>query len=142
MKRPAPSTSPCFGCASTRAARSACPGCGLVLCQPCAEAPDLLGYAACCDIPPVSEDERHVMEHATGWESRRPLYRNHYCASEGHDMWPALQSLIGKGFMYESRKPSELSGGDHVISVTKEGVAWLRHASPLTRAQKKAEARS
>jgi hypothetical protein len=42
---------PCFGCGSKRRERSACPGCGRVVCQACGEAPSLQGYASCCDIP-------------------------------------------------------------------------------------------
>lgn len=73
----------------------------------------------------VAEAERDVMEHATGWRSKWPLYRNHFCAGEGHDSWTTLQALIGRGLVRVSRRPSELSGGDTVFSVTASGIAAL-----------------
>lgn len=36
---------PCKFCKSTTTTRSACPGCGKVICRACAEKP----YATCCD---------------------------------------------------------------------------------------------
>lgn len=74
----------------------------------------------------LTERELDVMMHATGWESRSPLYRNHYCASEGDDAWSTIQALIARGLMRQSREPSELSGGDNVFSVTAIGIATLR----------------
>lgn len=66
------------------------------------------------------------MRHATGWDSRSPGYRNHYCASEGHHSWGVIQELCGRGWMRVSRKPSELIGGDVVFSVTAAGLAELQ----------------
>lgn len=73
----------------------------------------------------MTEAERHVLEHSTGWLSRTPLYRNHFCASEGHDDWTTLQALCERGLMV-ARKPSQLSGGDTVFIVTEAGIAELR----------------
>lgn len=45
LSSPRSAPAPCSGCDSTTAERSACPSCGKVFCQPCAEEP----YASCCD---------------------------------------------------------------------------------------------
>lgn len=73
----------------------------------------------------MTEAERHVLEHSTGWLSRQPLYRNHFCASEGHHDWATLQGLVERGLMV-ARKPSALSGGDTVFIVTDAGIDELR----------------
>lgn len=70
----------------------------------------------------LSEKEWHVLEHSTAWPK---CYRNHFCASEGHHDWEALQSLCKRGLMCVSRKPGELSGGDTVFIVTVDGFAAL-----------------
>jgi hypothetical protein len=70
--------------------------------------------------------ERHVLEHSTGWLTRQPLYRNHFCASEGHHDWETIQSLCARGLMRVGRKPSPISGGDTVFVVTDAGVEALR----------------
>lgn len=74
----------------------------------------------------LSKAERHVMVHATGWESANPGYRNHFCAGPGHDAWATLQRLCDRGLMCIGRKPSALSGGDTVFWVTEAGIATLR----------------
>ena len=66
----------------------------------------------------LSEKERHVLEHSLGWPK---CYRNHFCASEGHHDWDALQSLCSRGLMAVVRKPGPLSGGDTVFIVTDAG---------------------
>jgi hypothetical protein len=40
-------SAPCVGCGTKRRERSACPLCGKVYCQPCAERP----YEFCCELP-------------------------------------------------------------------------------------------
>lgn len=77
--------------------------------------------------PPVlTKAERHVLAHSLGHPKRgRDPYRNHFCASEGHDDWNTLQGLVARGLMV-SRKPSALSGGDVIFIVTDEGIAALR----------------
>lgn len=74
----------------------------------------------------VSERELEIMMHATGWESRSPLYRNHFCASEGHDDWSTIQRLVEVGLMRVSSAPSAISGGDTVFCVTAIGIAALK----------------
>ena len=74
----------------------------------------------------ITERQRHVMEHATGWRSRSPGYRNHFVAEPGHHDWPTLQTLCEKGLMRVSREPSELSGGSHVFAVTTAGLEMLK----------------
>lgn len=92
----------------------------------------------------VSDREREILEHATGWLSRWPLFRNHFCASEGDENWSTIQGLIARGLMRKSREPSELSGGDSVFSVTAVGVASLKRRKetsqpPTSEAAKQAE---
>jgi hypothetical protein len=70
--------------------------------------------------------ERDVLEHSTGWQSRWPLHRNHYCAGPSHDDWATIQGLIGRELMRVSREPSDLSGGDTVFCVTAIGIAALK----------------
>jgi len=74
----------------------------------------------------VTARERELMSHATGWESRWPLYRNHFCTGPGSDDWTTIQGLIERGLMRETRKPSALSGGDSVFGVTAIGIATLK----------------
>lgn len=76
----------------------------------------------------VTKSELHVMEHATAWPKQ---YRNHFCASEGHDDWNTLQALCARGLMCVGRKPGPLSGGDTVFIVTEQGVEALRSNSTL-----------
>lgn len=70
----------------------------------------------------IDDRERHVMVHATAWPKR---YRNHFCASEGHDDWPTLQRLCARGLMHD-RGRSSLSGGDNVFVVTPAGIELLQ----------------
>lgn len=77
----------------------------------------------------MSEREQHIAEHTTGWLSRWPLYRNHFCAGEGHDDWSTIQAMITRGLMRVSHAPSPISGGDTVFCVTAIGIAALRKTS-------------
>lgn len=77
---------------------------------------------------PLSAEERHVMTHATAWDEPNRLYRNHFCASQGHADWDALTALCQRGLMRVARKPSPLSGGDTLFMVTPFGVVALRRA--------------
>lgn len=74
----------------------------------------------------VSARELDIMMHATGWESRWPLFRNHFCTSPGGDDWAPIQRLVEVGLMRVSREPSPLSGGDTVFCVTAIGIAALK----------------
>lgn len=74
----------------------------------------------------LTDRERGIIEHAVGWRSRWPLYRNHFCAGPSHDDWATIQGLIGIGLMHISREPSPLSGGDTVFAVTAIGIAALK----------------
>lgn len=98
-----------------------------VAAEPSAEAAELAAAAAVEGVASdVSARELEIMTHATGWDSRWPLFRNHFCASEGQDGWSEIQRLIEAGLMRVSRKPSELSGGDTVFCVTAIGIAALK----------------
>lgn len=75
-------------------------------------------------LPVLNELEYHVLAHSTAWESRSPLCRNHFCASEGHDDWATIQALCERGMMQE-RKGSPLTGGDNLFIVTQLGIQAL-----------------
>jgi hypothetical protein len=77
----------------------------------------------------LTEDEQHILEHTTGWLTKWPLYRNHFCTGEGSDDWATIARLIDRGLMRVSRKPSQLSGGDTVFCVTAIGLAALKRGS-------------
>jgi hypothetical protein len=81
----------------------------------------------------ISESERALMAHTTGWESKWPLYRNHFCASPDGDDWKTIEGLIARGLMYRAREPSDLSGGDTVFAVTPLGVSALKRGSRVGR---------
>lgn len=76
--------------------------------------------------------ELDVMDHATAWSrgKKTRLSRNHYVAGEGHDSWSSLQSLCARGLMKQAREGSELSGGDGVFIVSKEGIDALKRWRP------------
>ena len=75
----------------------------------------------------LTAKERHVMDHSLGYpKNGRKPYRNHFCASEGHDDWETLQGLCARGLMRVGRKPGPLSGGDTVFIVTDEGQTALK----------------
>lgn len=78
------------------------------------------------------ERERELMVHTTGWETRWPLYRNHFCAGPTHDDWATIQGLIARGLMRVSREPSPISGGDTVFCVTAIGIASLKSSNVQT----------
>lgn len=88
----------------------------------------------------LTERELHILMHATGWESRWPLYRNHFCAGPGDDAWSAIQGLIARGLMRVSREPSELSGGDTVFCATAIGIAALKGKSRAASGEASAQA--
>ena len=100
--------------------------------RPVASGPGVLGepVAAAPLVGQLTERERDILEHTTGWRSKWPLYRNHFCASPGHDAWATIEGLIARGIMRKSREPSDLSGGDTVFSVTEAGVAALKRKQP------------
>ena len=75
----------------------------------------------------ISERERHVLEHATGWHSSNPLYRNHFVAGEDHHDWEVIQLLCTKKLMCRSMQANDLTGGMDCFSVTPNGIALLRN---------------
>lgn len=79
----------------------------------------------------LSEDERAVMEHALGINSRNKVgYRNHFCASPGHHDWDTLVALREKGMMIVSRAPCDMAGGDYTFSVTEHGRREVQRWKP------------
>lgn len=86
--------------------------------------------------PAFTPRERHILEHATGWLSRDPLYRNRFIAWEGNEDWSVLKSLCERGAMREV----SLSGGSSVFCLTMEGIRALA-ALPDQPKRTKAETR-
>ena len=78
----------------------------------------------------LTDEERHIMEHATGWESRQPLYRNYFVTGEGTPDYPVVKKLCERGLMRQTRGPSEISGGMPIFAVTDAGIEELRKPTP------------
>lgn len=47
--------------------------------------------------PKLSASERDLLEHATGWCSKEPLYRNYFAASPGSTDYEAWEKLSARG---------------------------------------------
>lgn len=75
----------------------------------------------------LSEEERHVMEHAYGWRSKNPGYRNYYSADEECDSWPTCMGLVARGLMGK-RGPRHDISPYSIFFLTEAGVAALRGA--------------
>jgi len=75
----------------------------------------------------LTEQERHIMAHATGWHLKNRLYRNHYVAGSEQDVWPVLLHLVERGMMTAS-PPDPLHAGMATFKVTPAGIAALKHA--------------
>jgi hypothetical protein len=69
-------------------------------------------------------EARHILEHATGFRSKSPGYRNHFCAAPDNDHWPALQALCERGLMRMVPNNVPL-GGMETFSVTDAGKVLL-----------------
>jgi hypothetical protein len=50
-------------------------------------------------VAELTAAERQVLEHAVGFTSRVPFYRNYYVAEEGHHAWRTLLELEKRGLM-------------------------------------------
>lgn len=70
----------------------------------------------------ASAEERHVLEHATGWLSESPLYRNRYHAGNGHCDMPAIKALRGRGLMLLA---CSNDAGDSIYCATMDGIRAL-----------------
>lgn len=73
-----------------------------------------------CEAPTLSKREREILEHALGWRSSNPGYRNHYCTSPGTDDFAPLQALVARGLMVDHGADS-FNGGLHTFTVTAAG---------------------
>lgn len=82
-------------------------------------------YALSLKEPPLTSAERLALEHATGWRSAEPLYRNYYVLTPGCDGWDTLQGLCVRGLMRMTRELNDV----HVFSVTPAGLKLLRKTS-------------
>lgn len=77
----------------------------------------------------MTDGERDVMEHATGWRTKTPLYRNRYVASDGHPAWATLHRLVDEGLMEVVCGPTRDLGGSSMFAVTDAGIEALRAPS-------------
>lgn len=76
----------------------------------------------------ITPEQRDVMRHALGLDSRRPEWRNHFVTGPGSTDYPHCEALVTAGLM-DRHEGSPLSGGDPVYSVTEAGRAALRAAA-------------
>ncbi len=77
-------------------------------------------------IDHLTTQEHHILEHATGWKSKDPLYRNRYVAGPDVDVWPVLMRLCERGLLIERLKANPDMGGMSTFAVTEQGIAMLR----------------
>lgn len=100
----------------------------------------------------LTPSQLHILQHSlgcdqygrgtNGWphedegDGHFGFYRNHYVCDPTHN----LIALVAAGFMRD-HPPSELSGGMHCYTVTREGLIAMRQQSPrppvLTRSQQR-----
>lgn len=87
----------------------------------------------------------HILQHSLGVDQfgcgRR--YRNHFVTGEGSDDYPSCMEAVALGLMTR-RDGSELTGGDYLFLVTRDGDRFVTDHSPapppepkLTRSQKR-----
>jgi len=70
-----------------------------------------------------TEQELEILRHTLGLKRGDVAYRNHFCADEGHDDMPILQSLETKGLM--KRRSDPLAPG-FVFWATAQGIEAAR----------------
>lgn len=57
----------------------------------------------------LTERERDLLEHATGWRSKEPLYRNYFAATPDSDDWHAWEALRTRGLAIAYVPSSEVA---------------------------------
>lgn len=83
----------------------------------------------------MDEQQIHILRHSLGLTYSATPYRNHFCTGEGGKDHADCMALVEAGMM-ERHRPSELSGGMDVFTVTEAGKAAAIAAAPkLTRAK-------
>lgn len=84
----------------------------------------------------------HILQHSLGLDrfGQGDSYRNHFVTSADTTDYSTCVALLADGLMAVHR-PSEISGGGWIFSVTPEGRAFVREQSPkppaLTRSQQR-----
>jgi hypothetical protein len=86
----------------------------------------------------------HILQHALGrneyGKSQRGDYRNHVCAGDGSADFVTCRDAVARGLMREHAS-REISGGDHIFTVTDAGKTYIAANSPpeprLTRGQRR-----
>ena len=85
-------------------------------------------------------EQLHIIQHSLGVDEYGlgRMYRNHYCGGAEQ-----CRPLVALGYMVEHR-PSELTGGDPLFTVTEAGKRTMLEACPkppkLTRSQHRYQA--
>lgn len=87
-------------------------------------------FEAFVSHPILSKEERDIMEHATAWNHKQRLYRNHFVTDHDSDDGKIIAGLIERGLMAMTRQGGQLSGGMPVFAVTKAGQDELAKESP------------
>ena len=76
----------------------------------------------------MTEDQRKIMLHSIGkpdgMDDNEP-YRNRFVASESHDDWEILETLVFKGFMKKQGPYASMSGA-YIFHVTTLGMRALK----------------
>lgn len=91
------------------------------------------------------DSKLHILQHSLGLDQygEGRQYRNHFVTGPGSDDFNNCRALVADGLMTE-RAGNELSGGDPVFSVTRNGIDFVALNSPrrppepkLTRSQRR-----
>lgn len=71
-----------------------------------------------------------ILRHALGLDryGRGVQYRNYFSTGPGTDDWDVCRRLVERGLMID-RGACQLYGGDHVFSVTHQGIEYARTSS-------------
>lgn len=71
----------------------------------------------------LTPQQVHILLHATGWETRNPLYRNRYTPSAGNVRH--CERLMKVGLMECTRRPTAEPNDWGGYAVTEAGIAYL-----------------
>lgn len=72
----------------------------------------------------ATSEMREIMRHSLGLTRGTEMYRNYFCADDGHADMPIIEQCIVAGLMRASHK---INGGrDTIYVVTESGIAALR----------------
>ncbi len=78
------------------------------------------------ETPKLTGSEAEIMRHALGLDRAKAAYRNRYITGPGTDTYPGCEALVARGLMGRRDGHPELTGGDPVYFVTKQGIEALQ----------------